>query len=36
VPIGAAAAYLLTNESVPRGAIKGAVKVWSVLQGRTR
>lgn len=31
--IGAAAAYLLTNESVQRTAIKGAVKVWSLLQG---
>ena len=31
--IGAAAAYLLTNESVQRTAIKGAVKVWSGLQG---
>jgi hypothetical protein len=31
--IGAAATYLLTNESVQRGAIKGAVKVWSMLQG---
>lgn len=31
--IGAAAAYLLTNESVQRSAIKGAVKVWSMLQG---
>jgi hypothetical protein len=31
--IGAAAAYLLTNESVQRTAIKSAVKVWSVLQG---
>jgi hypothetical protein len=31
--IGAAAAYLLTNENVQRTAIKGAVKVWSLLQG---
>lgn len=31
--IGAAAAYLLTNESVQRSAIKGAVRVWSALQG---
>jgi hypothetical protein len=31
--IGAAAAYLLTNESVQRSAIKGVVKVWSLLQG---
>jgi translation initiation factor 2 alpha subunit (eIF-2alpha) len=31
--IGAAAAYLLTNESVQRTAIKSVVKVWSVLQG---
>jgi len=31
--IGAAAAYLLTNESVQRGAIKGVVKAWSMLQG---
>jgi hypothetical protein len=31
--IGAAAAYLLTNETVQRTAIKGVVKVWSLLQG---
>lgn len=31
--IGAAAAYILTNESVQRAAIKGAVKAWSMLQG---
>lgn len=31
--IGAAAAYLLTNESVQRGAIKGLVKLWSAVQG---
>lgn len=31
--IGAAAAYLLTNETVQRTAIKGAVKAWSLLQG---
>lgn len=31
--IGAAAAYVLTNESVQRGAIKGVVKIWSTLQG---
>jgi hypothetical protein len=31
--IGAAAAYLLTNESVQRTAIKGAVKLWGGLQG---
>lgn len=31
--IGAAAAYILTNESVQRTAIKGAVKAWSLLQG---
>jgi hypothetical protein len=31
--IGAAAAYLLTNENVQRTAIKGAVKAWSLLQG---
>ncbi|MFD2110367.1 hypothetical protein [Thiorhodococcus fuscus] len=31
--IGAAATYLLTNEQVQRTAIKGAVKVWSLLQG---
>ena len=31
--IGAAAAYLLTNENVQRSAIKGAVKAWSLLQG---
>ncbi|WP_206199350.1 YtxH domain-containing protein [Parasulfuritortus cantonensis] len=31
--IGAAAAYLLTNETVQRNAIKGTVKVWSLLQG---
>lgn len=33
VLIGAAAAYVLTNESVQRSAIKGAIKVWSMLQG---
>ena len=33
VLIGAAAAYLLTNESVQRSAIKGVVKAWSMLQG---
>jgi hypothetical protein len=31
--IGAAATYLLTNESVQRTAIKGVVHVWSALQG---
>lgn len=31
--IGAAAAYLLTNESVQRTAIKGAVKAWSLVHG---
>lgn len=31
--IGAAAAYLLTNESVQRTAIKGVVKLWGGLQG---
>lgn len=31
--IGAAAAYLLTNEDVQRTAIKGAVKLWSTVQG---
>jgi hypothetical protein len=31
--IGAAAAYLLTNENVQRTAVKGAVKAWSLLQG---
>jgi hypothetical protein len=30
--IGAAATYLLTNESVQRTAIKGVVQVWSALQ----
>lgn len=33
VLIGAAAAYLLTNESVQRNVIKGAVKAWSMVQG---
>ncbi len=31
--IGAAATYLLTNESLQRTAIKGVVQVWSALQG---
>ncbi len=31
--IGAAAAYLLTNESVQRNAIKGVVKLWGGIQG---
>ena len=31
--IGGAAAYLLTNDTVQRAAIKGAVKAWSTLQG---
>lgn len=31
--IGAAAAYILSNESVQRTAIKGAVKAWSLVQG---
>lgn len=31
--VGAAVAYVLTNEKVQRGAIKGAVKAWSLVQG---
>lgn len=31
--IGAAATYLVTNESVQRAAIKGAVKAWTLMQG---
>jgi len=31
--IGAAATYILTNESVQRTAIKGVVKAWSMMQG---
>jgi hypothetical protein len=31
--IGAAATYLMTNESVQRAAINGAVKVWSLIHG---
>ncbi len=31
--IGAAATYLLTNESVQRTAIKGVAKAWSLVQG---
>ena len=31
--IGAAAAYLLSNESVQRTAIKGAVRAWGMVQG---
>lgn len=31
--IGAAAAFLLTNESVQRATIKTAVKVWSLMEG---
>jgi translation initiation factor 2 alpha subunit (eIF-2alpha) len=31
--IGAAATYLLTNETVQSTAIKGVVKVWSMLRG---
>lgn len=31
--IGAAATYLLTNESVQRTAIKAVVQVWSAVQG---
>jgi hypothetical protein len=31
--IGAAATYLLTNESVQQAAIKGAVKAWTMVQG---
>ena len=31
--IGAAAAYLLTNETVQQTTIKTAVKAWSLLQG---
>lgn len=31
--IGAAAAYLLSNETVQRTAIKGAVRAWGLVQG---
>lgn len=31
--IGAAVAYLLTNESVQQSAIKTSVKAWTLLQG---
>lgn len=31
--IGAAVAYLVTNEQVQRTVIKGVVKTWSLLQG---
>ena len=31
--IGAAAAYLLTNENVQQAMIKSAVKTWSLVQG---
>jgi hypothetical protein len=31
--VGAAAAYLLTNETVQQNAIRAAVKAWSMLQG---
>lgn len=31
--IGGAAAYLLSNETVQRTAIRGAVRAWSLLQG---
>lgn len=31
--VGAAAAFLLTNESVQRATIKSAVKVWSLMEG---
>lgn len=31
--IGGAAAYLLTNDQVQQSAIKGMVKVWTLLQG---
>lgn len=31
--LGAAAAYLLTNENVQRAAIKTSVKAWMMLQG---
>jgi hypothetical protein len=31
--VGAVVAYLLTNESVQQGAIKAAVKAWSLVQG---
>lgn len=31
--IGAAATYLITNESVQRTVIKGVVQIWSALQG---
>ncbi|MEQ8602100.1 MAG: hypothetical protein RIB45_02185 [Marivibrio sp.] len=31
--VGAAAAYMLSNPAVQDAAIKGAVKVWTVVQG---
>jgi translation initiation factor 2 alpha subunit (eIF-2alpha) len=31
--IGALATYILTNEKVQQGAIRGAVKAWSLVQG---
>lgn len=31
--IGALATYILTNEKVQQGAIRGAVKAWSMVQG---
>jgi hypothetical protein len=31
--VGAAAAYLLSNESVQRTAIRSVVSLWSTLQG---
>jgi hypothetical protein len=31
--IGAAAAYVLTNENIQRAAIKSAVQAWSTVQG---
>lgn len=33
VLFGAAAAYLMTNESVQRAVVKTAVKTWGLLQG---
>jgi hypothetical protein len=33
VLIGAAAAYLLSNEQVQQAAIRGMVQVWSLVQG---
>lgn len=31
--LGAAATYLITNEQVQRAAIKGTVRLWTLLQG---